>query len=132
LPSKARDAAARDLDHIDVLFAGVEGDFVGKGEAIGHDAELGVFVAGDVAVPEIGAEGVHPVPDLRGDRDPETVFGIAEDEVHFADGLAVDGIGEDLRMAVARHDFEAVGAEVGDEGVSVAGKVRPLGSVPRR
>ena len=65
---------------------------------------------------------------LGGDGDPEAVFGIAEDEVDLADGLGRRCVSARTRgIAVARHEFEAVGAEVGDEEVAVAGEGEAVG-----
>ena len=47
---------------------------------------------------------------------------IAQDEVHLADRLAVDAVGQHARRAVARHQLQAVGAEVRDQDVAVAGR----------
>ena len=52
------------------------------------------FVAREVPVGEVGAERVHPVLDLGRDRDPDAILRIAQDEVHLADRLAIDLIGQ--------------------------------------
>ena len=72
--AQARDAAAGGLDDVEKLLPGVEADFVGEAEAVGHDAERAVFVAREVAVGQIGAQGVHPVLHPRRDRDPDAVL----------------------------------------------------------
>ncbi len=124
--AQAADAAAGGFDDIQELLAGIHADLVGEAEALGHDAEFAVLVARDVAVLEVGAEGVHPVLDLGGNGDPDAVLGIAQDEVHLADGLAVNAVGQHLGGAVAGHDFEAVGAEIRDQEIAVAGECQTV------
>ena len=70
---------------------------------------------------------MHPVLDLGRDGDPDAVFGVAKDEVDFADGLAVDAVGQYSGLATARHDLQAIGAEVGDEDVAVPGEREAVG-----
>ena len=76
--AQPRDAAAGGFDDIEPLFAGVEADFVGEAEAVGDDAEAAIFVARKIAIGEVRAEGVHPVPDARGDGDPDATLAITE------------------------------------------------------
>ena len=92
--AQPRDPPAGGFHHVEELFVGVEPDLVGEVEAVGDDAEGAVLVAGDVAVGEIGAERVHPVLDAGRHRDPDAVARIAQHEVHLADRLAVDAVGE--------------------------------------
>ena len=120
--SQAGDAAAGRLDDVEPLFFRVEPDFVGEPETVGDDAEGAVLVAREVAVREIDAEGVHPVLHPGRDGDPDAILRVAEDEVDFADRLAVYGAGDDVRGAVAGHDLEAVGAEVRDQEITVTGE----------
>ena len=127
IDAQARDAAAGGLDDVQPLLVGVEADLVGEAEAIGHDPELAVVVAREVAIREIGAQRVHPVLDPRGHRDPDAILRIAQHEVDLADRLAVDAIGEHARLAVARHDLQAIGAEVGDQDVAIAGEGQAVG-----
>ena len=70
---------------------------------------------------------MHPVLDPRGDGDPDAVLGVAKDEVDLADGLAVDAVGQHFGLATAGHDLQAIGAEVGDENVAVAGECEAVG-----
>ena len=120
------DAAAGRLDDVEELFVCVEPDFVREPEAVGHDPERAVLVARQVAVRQIGAKRVHPVLDAGGDRDPDAVARITKDEVHLADRLAVDPVRQHARRAVARHDLEAVGAEIRDQKVAVAIEGEPV------
>ena len=119
---QAGDAAAGRLDDVEPLLVRVEADFVGEAEAVGDDAERAVLVAGEVAVREVGAQGVHPVLHAGRDGDPDAILRVAQDEVDLADRLAVDGAGETCERAVARHHLEAVGAEVRDQEVTVPGE----------
>ena len=54
-------------------------------------------------------------------------LGIAQDEIHLADGVAVDCVGQDSRIAVAGHHFQAVGAEIGDQEIAVRGEGEAVG-----
>jgi len=65
---------------------------------------------------------VHPVLDAGGDGDPDPVPGVAEHEVHLADGLAVDAVGQHARGPIPRHDFQAVRPEIGYQDVAVGGE----------
>ena len=46
----------------------------------------------------------------------------AQNEIDFANGLAVDAVDEDTAFALPRHDLEAIGAEIGDKEIAVAGE----------
>src|ERR1700693_3179165 len=60
--------------------------------------------------------------DARRYGDPDAVAGIAQNELGFANGLAVDAVDEDMAFALPRHDLEAIGAEIGDKEIAVAGE----------
>jgi hypothetical protein len=48
--------------------------------------------------------------------------GIAQNEIDFANGLAVDAVDEDTAFALPRHDLEAISAEIGYKEIAVAGE----------
>ena len=73
---------------LDIRLIREKPDFVREPEAVGHDAEFAVFVAREISVGQVRAQGVHPVLHLGGDRHPDTVLRVAEHEIHLADRLA--------------------------------------------
>src|ERR1700693_3000679 len=65
---------------------------------------------------------VNQFLDARRYGDPDAVAGIAQNEIDFANGLAVDAVDEDMAFALPRHDLEVVGAEIVDKEIAVAGE----------
>src|SRR5207302_592746 len=68
---------------------------------------------------KIGSKRVHPILDACGHRDPDAILRIAQDEIHLADRLAVDAVGQHARATVARHQLQAIRAEVGDQEIAI-------------
>src|SRR5258708_10771816 len=118
--SQPCDAAASGLRDVEEFFIRVEADFVGKAKPVGDYAKRPALVSREVAVGQVGAKRVHPVLDSGRYRHPDSVFGVAEDEVDLSHGLAVDRGGENPRDPVFGHPLEAVGTEIGDQERAVA------------
>jgi hypothetical protein len=125
--AKARHTAAGGLDHVKPFLGGIEADLVGKGKAVGDDANTALIHQRHVAVLDAADGGIHPVLDPGRNGDPDAVFGIAQHEVDLADGLAVDPVVERPGLALTGHDFQKVGAEVGNQNVAVFGKGQAIG-----
>ena len=123
----AGDVRAGGLDDVEPLFTCVEPDLVGEVKALGHHAQHAALQHGDVAVAHARAGGRGPRVHAGGNGDPHAVLRIAQHEVHLADRLAVDAVHQRAGGAFARHQFQAVGAEVADEDVAVGGKGQPVG-----
>src|SRR5262249_32636253 len=113
------DASTGSLHHVEELLVSIEANLVRETEAIGHDPEFTTFVARDISVSKICPEGVHPVLDASRDRYPQPVLRIPAHEVYFPDRLAANGVSKHIRGAVPPHNFQAVGAEVGDQEIAI-------------
>ena len=42
------------------------------------------------------------------------LLAFSKNEIHFADRLTIDAVGEHSRLPIARHQLKTVGAEIGD------------------
>ena len=61
------------------------------------------------------------------DRDPNAVLAVTGHEVDLADFFAVHCIEHDFGFAGPRHAFQAVGSEVGNQNVAIAGEGETIG-----
>ncbi len=68
--------------------------------------------------PQCLVPGIHP----GRHRYPNAVSRITHDEIDLAERLPIQAVVQRPNLAVARHEFEAIGAEVGNENVSSLGK----------
>src|SRR5207244_11226703 len=84
--------------------------------------DLAVYIARNVTILQIGPQSTHPFLQPRGNRDPDTVLGIAQHEVDLADRLAIDAVRQHARVTVSRHDLQTVRAEIRNQDVAIGSK----------
>ncbi len=121
-----RNAAACGFHDVQELLFRIEANLVGEAKPVGHDAKRPVFITRNVPVGQIGPQRMHPVFQLGGNGDPDSIFRVSQHEVHFADRLAVNGVGEHSGLSVPCHEFQAIGAEIRDQKVAVRRKGQPV------
>lgn len=115
------------FDDIEEFFLGIESDFICEVKAIGNDVKLAVVVAGDIAVGKIGPQRVHPILNSGRHGNPDPIARIAQDKIHFPDRGTVDAVGQNSRGAIARHDLQTVGSEIGDQNITFLSERQPVG-----
>src|SRR6202043_824491 len=96
--------------------------FVGEMKSVGNNAKFPVDVPGNVAIRQIGTEGVHPVLDARGDCDPDTILGVTPNKIYFPNWFAIDAVGKNFGRTIPGHELKAIGAEVRNQNVPIAGE----------
>ncbi len=97
--AQAGNAPSRCFDHVQEFLARVEADLIGELETFSHHFHPAILVPRQIAIGEIGAQRLPPILEARGYGKPNAIFRIAKHEINFADGLAIDLVGQHARGA---------------------------------
>ena len=96
-------------------------------KALGHHAQAVLVEHGNVAIAHADASRLGPGVDAGGHGDPDAVARVAQHKVDLAYGLAVNAVKQGAGLTLAGHDFEQVGAKVGNQNIAVARKGQAVG-----
>ena len=124
---QARNAPTVGLDDVQPLFAGVEADLVGPAEPVGDDANALLIDESDITVGDLLVDGARPRHEAGGHREPDPILAVAQDEIGLAQRLTIDLRIQRPGLAVPGHELDVIGAEVGDQDVTVGIESQAIG-----